>query len=209
MAEGGGDGRPAIGHDVGMRVDDKALAALAALRAELCRALHACRDALFELIDATAGAGAVPPLAHLSVAPLHRRGHGSVYAGLRHGTLHAERLRAALCRSPLAQGLPAYAVDGSVVGRGDAECSPERGYYYHASRHSAGKPIVAGWAYQWVAQLGAERSSWTAPVDARRLRPGERAEAAAAEQIRTLLPLLPTAPVPLFSCSTPATTRRR
>src|SRR5262245_50576900 len=116
-----------------MRVDDTAVAALAAL--------HACRDALFELVDATAGAGAVPSLAHLSVAPLHRRGHGSVYAGLRHGTLRANRLRAALCRSPLGQGLPAYAVDVSVVGCGDAECSPERGYYYRASRHSAGKPI--------------------------------------------------------------------
>jgi DDE superfamily endonuclease len=183
-----------------MRVDDKALSALAALRAELYRAVHACRDALFELIDATAGAGAVPSLAHLSVAPGHRRGHGSVYAAVRRGTLHADRLRAALCRSPLAQGLPADAVDVSVVPRGDAECSPERGYDYHASRHSAGKPIVAGWAYQWVAQLGAERSSWTAPIDARRLRPGERAEAAAAEQIRALLPLLPAEPIPLFVC---------
>ncbi len=181
-----------------MRVDNKALGALAALRAEVYRAVHACRDALFELIDATACAGAVPSLAHLSMIPLHRRGHGSVYAAVRHGTIRPERLRAALCRSPLAQGLAAYAVDVSVVARGDAECSPERGYYYHASRHSAGQPIVAGWAYQWVAQLGAERSSWTAPVDARRLRPGERSEAAAAEQIRTLLPLLPTTPVPLF-----------
>src|SRR6266545_1971599 len=200
MAERGGDRRRAIGHDGGMRVDDKAFAALAALRAELYRALHACRDALFELIDATAGAGAVPSLAHLSVAPGHRRGHGSVYAAVRHGTLRADRLRAALCRCPLVQGLPAYAVDVSVVARSDAECSPERGYSDHASRHSAGKPIVAGWAYRWVAQLGAERSSWTAPVDARRLRPGERPEAAAAERIRTLLPLLPTAPVPLFVC---------
>src|SRR6266511_1071134 len=154
MAERGGDRRRAIGHDGGMRVDDKAFAALAALRTELDRAVHACRDALFELIDATAGAGAVPSLAHLSVAPGHRRGHG--------------------------------------------ECGPEQGSDDHASRHSAGKPIVAGWADRWVAQLGAERSSRTAPIDARRLRPGERAEAAAAEQIRALLPLLPTAPVPLF-----------
>ncbi len=198
MAERGGDRRRAIGHDGGMPVDDKVTGALAGLRAEVYRALHACRDALFELIDATAGAGAVPSLAHLSVAPGHRRGHGSVYAAVRHGTLRADRLRAALCRCPLVQGLPAYAVDVSVVARSDAECSPERGYYYHASRHSAGKPIVAGWAYQWVAQLGAERSSWTAPVDARRLRPGERSEAAAAEQIRALLPLLPAEPVPLF-----------
>src|SRR6266511_4484826 len=144
--------------------------------------------------------GALPSLAHLSVVPHHRRGYGSVDAAVRHGTIRADRLRAALCRRPLAQGLPADAVDVSVVARSDAECSPERGSYDHASRHSAGQPIVAGWAYRWVAQLGVERSSWTAPMDARRLRPGERSEAAAAEQIRALLPLLPAAPVPLFVC---------
>src|SRR5215213_967287 len=48
--------------------------------------------------------------------------------------------------------------------RCDAECSPERGYYYHPSRHSAGQPIVAGWAYQFIARLNLVRESWTAPV---------------------------------------------
>ena len=66
-----------------------------------------------------------------------------------------------------------------MVARCDAETSPGRAYYHHASRHSAGQPIVAGWAYSWVAQLGAERSSWTAPLDAVRLAPGERPEAVA------------------------------
>jgi hypothetical protein len=40
--------------------------------------------------------------------------------------------------------------------------SPERGYYDHPSRHSAGQPIIAGWAFQWIAQLGFARDSWTA-----------------------------------------------
>src|SRR5829696_3520852 len=38
---------------------------------------------------------------------------------------------------------------------------------------SAGQPIVAGWAYQWIAQLSLDRDSWTAPVDAARLHPLE------------------------------------
>jgi hypothetical protein len=57
-------------------------------------------------------------------------------------------------------------VDLTTWPRCDAECSPCRGYYYHPSRHSAGQPIIAGWAYQWIAQVGLERDSWTAPVDA-------------------------------------------
>ena len=45
---------------------------------------------------------------------------------------------------------------------------------FDPSCHSAGQPIVAGWAYQFVAQLGFERDSWVAPVDIRRVGPEER-----------------------------------
>ena len=67
-----------------------------------------------------------------------------------------EILRDLLVCHPFAGGeaTPVYAVDTSVWPRCDAQCSPERGYYYHPSRHSAGQPIVAGWAYQFIAQLG-------------------------------------------------------
>ena len=71
--------------------------------------------------------------------------------------------------------------------RCDAETSPQRGYYYHPSRHSAGQPIVAGWAYQFVAQLNFVRESWTAPVDVERVRPAQDANAVAAEQVEALL----------------------
>lgn len=67
-------------------------------------------------------------------------------------------------------GEPVYAVDGSAWARCDAATSPERGFYYHPSRHSAGQPIVAGWNYQWLAQVGFARESGTAPLDVRRVR---------------------------------------
>jgi hypothetical protein len=92
-----------------------------------------------------------------------------------------------------------FAVDVTTWPRCDAECSPERGLYYHPSRHSAGQPIVAGWAFQWIAQLGFERDSWTAPVDARRLRPLEDTDQTAAGQVRALLGHLPAGgPTPWF-----------
>ena len=71
------------------------------------------------------------------------------------------------------------------------QTSPERALYYHASRHSAGQPIVAGWSYSWIAQVGFARESWTAPMSARRMRPQENSNAVAAEQIATFLPHLP------------------
>jgi hypothetical protein len=99
----------------------------------------------------------------------------------------------------LAGGEPLYAVDVSVWPRCDAETSPGRALYYHASRHSAGQPIVAGWAYSWIAQVGFVRESWTAPLRVRRLRPQENINTVAAEQIAAFLPHLPTAePLPWF-----------
>src|SRR5919112_258015 len=178
--------------------------ALLSFRHSFYGCLHRRSDALFELTDAILSAdGAAPSPAHLSLEASHRRGWGSLYAALWRGRIDAEALRKLLARHPLAGVLvgepPVYAVDVSVWDRCDAECSPERGYYYHPSRHSAGQPIVAGWAYQWVAQLGLTRDSWTAPLDVQRVHPVENANAVAVAQIKALVARLPTAEtVPLF-----------
>ena len=174
------------------------LARLGAFRTEL----HACcsrrADALFELGDALLCAQTLPSLPHLSLEPVCRRGWGSAYAALSSGRVDAERLRDLLVSSlPDADPL-VFAADVTTWPRCDAECSPERGYYYHPSRHSAGQPIIAGWAYQWICQLGFDRDSWTAPVDATRLHPLDDTDQQAARQVRALLGRLPAGgPVPL------------
>ena len=165
--------------------------ALHAFRRSFYECLRRRGDALFELADAILAADrAAPSPAHLSLQASHRRGWGSLYAALRRGRIDEQALRKLLARHPLAgtQGEPSvYAVDTSVWPRCDAEASPERGYYYHPSRHSAGQPIVAGWAYQWIAQLGFAHESWTAQVDVRRVRPEEDANVVAAEQVSSFL----------------------
>ncbi len=155
-------------------------------------------DALFELTDAALTAGPRPSLAHLSLAGSHRRGWGSLYAALQHGRIAVERLQALRGGTLPAAGPPVFAVDVSVWPRAEAETSAERGYYYHPSRHLDGQPIVKGWAYQWVAQLGFARDSWTAPADVRRLLPTESAATVAADQVKALRRRLPPAPTPLF-----------
>jgi DDE superfamily endonuclease len=165
--------------------------ALLSFRNSFYECLHRRGDALFELTDAILSAdAAVPSPVHLSLQASHRRGWGSLYAALDRGQIDAQALRKLLARHPLsgsAATTPVYAVDTSVWPRCDAECSPERGYYYHPSRHSAGQPIVAGWAYQFVAQLNFVRESWTAPVDVERVRPAQDANVVAAEQVRSFL----------------------
>jgi hypothetical protein len=124
------------------------LARLGAFRAEL----HACctrrADALVELGDALLCAQAVSSLPHLSLEPVCRRGWGSAYAALASGRVQVERLRDLLVATLPDVDPLVFAVDVTTWPRCDAECSPERGYYYHPSRHSAGQPIIAGWAYQ-------------------------------------------------------------
>lgn len=172
--------------------------ALGAFRVDLYGCFRRRADALFELADALLASEAVASLPHLSLRAAHRRGWGSTYAALAVGDVDAEALRAALAARPLTEGPPIYAVDVSAWPRCDAEASPERGYHYPPSRHSAGQPIVAGWAYQWLAQLGLERDSWTAPLDVRRVHPTEDAGSVAIEQIRTLVGRRGGDAVPLF-----------
>jgi len=165
--------------------------------------LHACftrrADALFELGDALLCAPAITSVAQLSLEPSHRRGWGSSYAALAHGRIDIKRLCDVLVACLPDADPPVFAVDVTTWPRCDAECSPERGYYYHPSRHSAGQPIIAGWAFQWIAQLSFDRDSWTAPVDARRLHPLEDTDQTAAAQIRALCGRLPAGEaVPLF-----------
>jgi hypothetical protein len=163
------------------------LAQLQRFRAQLPACFFRRADALFELGDALLGAQAVPSLPHLSLEPIHQRGWGSTYAALACGQIDAEQLRALLVRLlPPADPL-VFAVDVTTWPRGDAECSPERGDYDHPSRHSAGQPIIAGWAWQWITQLSFDRDSWTAPVDARRLHPLEDTDQTAAAQVHALL----------------------
>jgi DDE superfamily endonuclease len=177
-----------------------ALARLRGFRSELYGCCTRRADALVDLADALLSAqGPVASLPQLSLEPAHRRGWGSTYAALAHGRIDAERLRELLARHPLVGGQPIYAVDVTTWPRCDAECSPERGLYYHPSRHSAGQPIVAGWAFQWITQLSFARDSWTAPVDARRLHPLDDTDQTAAAQVRALLGRLPAGgPVPLL-----------
>ena len=188
--------RKAIDDDPGRAVT------LGEFRARFYDCLKRRADALFELTDALLTTGSVPSPVHLSLAGAHRRGWGSLYAALSKGRMDAEGLRRLLARQPSQggkrSGTRVYAVDVSPWPRCDAEASPRRGYLYHPSRHSAGKPIVAGWAYQFVAGLGFERDSWVSPVDAKRVGPEEDANDVAAGQVRALVRRSSPVEEPLF-----------
>jgi Transposase DDE domain len=159
---------------------------------------HACwtrwADAGFELCEAMLCApGPVSSIPALSLEPVFRRSHGSLYKALTHGEIDAEAMRDLLATNRPPRWPLVFAVDESTWARCDAETSPERGSYYSASKHSAGQPIVAGWSYQWITQLDWANDSWTAPMDAVRLRPDTDTVTTTAAQITDLVARVDTA----------------
>ena len=181
-------------------VPSTAREALVAFRRGLYATCTSWPDALFELCDAALCAtGPVSSVPTLSLEPEFTRSHGSLYKALANGAIEEERFRRLLVDHRPGDWPMVFAVDASTFERCDAECSPERGFYYSASKHSAGQPIVAGWHYQWICQLSWACDSWTAPVDVCRIPPSADPTNATVDQLRRLVGLLPSdREMPLF-----------
>jgi DDE superfamily endonuclease len=164
---------------------------LAAFRWEFYRSLTRWPDTLFELCDAILCVpGPVTSLPELSLAGVHRRGHGSTYAALADGRLDVDRLRVVLAGLDLPRGSDGQirvAVDVTPWPRPDAECSPQRCHCHRPCRCDGLRQTIPGWPYSVVAALESGRSSWTAPLDAVRLAPGDDATEVTAGQIRDLI----------------------
>ena len=83
---------------------DSLAQSLRAFRDSFYRCLDRRTDALFELTDALLTAGSIPSPPHLSLAAVHRRGWGSLYAAIGMGRMDEGGLRGLLSRHPLGDG---------------------------------------------------------------------------------------------------------
>ncbi|MGH8829452.1 MAG: transposase [Jiangellaceae bacterium] len=110
---------------------------LLGFRAGFHRCLTGWADAAFELTDAALCApGPVSSVPGLSLEPVFRRSHGSLYKALARGGVDPDALRDLLAAHRPPDWPLVFAVDASTWARCDAETSPQRGYYYSASKHS-------------------------------------------------------------------------
>jgi DDE superfamily endonuclease len=176
--------------------DVDGLGLLTRFRQEFHDCLTARADALFELCDAVLCTdGPVVSLPELSLVPVHRRGHGAMYDALARGRIGIDRFRTVLAGLPLPRfgGRPAIAIDLTAWPRPDAECSPGRSHCHRPCRCDGDRKTVPGWPYSVAAALGTGRTSWTAPLDIRRIAPDDDVTEVTATQIRDLLDRLTTA----------------
>jgi hypothetical protein len=173
---------------------------LAGFRAGWFGCLGRWADVLFELTDAVLCAeGPVRSFPRLSLEPVMGRGHGSGYAGLARGQADERALGRLLAGFAPASWPLVFAVDTTTWPRAEAETSPGRGLYYHPSRQTRGRPVVAGWCWQLVARLNFDRDSWTWPASWRWLDPGQDAAEVTISQVRQVAAELGNpGPVPWF-----------
>lgn len=169
-----------------------AWARLEHFRTDLYGCLGARADALFELIDALTGAARpIRSVAELTFEPTVRRGWGSLYQALQHGTIDTGEV-ADLLAGQVHDTRPdrpvMFAIDVSKYPRPDTRYVPDVGWQYAAERdRHGGMPVVPGWAMQWVAQVGLDntrpRSSWCPPMTLARVPTTGNANDIAATQI--------------------------
>src|SRR4051812_6318558 len=161
---------------------------LSGFRREFYECLTRRADALFELADAVLCAdGPVRSIAELSLVGEHRRGHGSGYGALARGGIDLARLRTALSAVPIpraAGGRLVLAVDITSRLRPEAHTSRQRILCHTYGRGKDQHVMVPGWSYSVIVVLETGRSSWTAPLDAVRLAPGDDAATVTAAQVR-------------------------
>ena len=129
-------------------------------------------------------------LARLSLVPEFGRGHGALYDGLNAGRVEFARLRTAVAGLPLPEwpdGRIRLAVDVSAWLRPDAGTSRDRMFCHVRGRGRNAAQMIPGWPYSFVAALGPGASSWTLPLDAVRLGPGDDETGVTAAQLRAVV----------------------
>ncbi|MEV0488979.1 transposase [Streptomyces atratus] len=133
--------------------------------------------------------GPVRSLVEVSLVGEHRRGHGGLHDALPPGRVLSPGCdglwRRCRCRGRRTAGF--LAADLTCWLRPSAHTSPQRILCHTYGRGKDQHIPVPGWPYSVICALETGRSSWTAPLDALRLTPGDDAATVTAGQMRELV----------------------
>ena len=165
----------------------------------LYRHLDNRADAIMDLLDALSSNTHASSVVELSLSPLFRRGHDSVYAAIAALDL-PPKARRELLRLAIPQeqkrSFWLLGVDVTSHPRPYARTLEDRAIVYAPTVVEGNKPVTVGHRYS-VVVLHPEREPreppWVIPLDERRVKSHEDAELVGAEQLRAILndPRLP------------------
>jgi len=144
------------------------------------------KDALFDVLDALLSTGSVSSFAMLSQSERFQRKWPSLYAGVEDGQLDSAWLRNFLGEQVPSVGVCVFPLDGSPWQRPRARTLEDRQYVYQASTDVNGGTVTIGYPYSLLEWCAEPHSSWSLPVDVRRVPSTQTAQEVGAEQIKSL-----------------------
>jgi hypothetical protein len=144
------------------------------------------RDAMFDLLDALILEGSVSSFAMLSRSSRFQRKWPSLYAAVEDGELDSEWLRKNLVQQVPQLGICIFPLDGSPWPRPRSRVLDDRQYVYQASSDVNGGTVTIGYPYSLLEWCVEPHSSWSLPVDVRRVPSTQTAQEMGAEQIKAL-----------------------
>jgi len=144
------------------------------------------KDALFDVLDALLSAGNVSSFAMLSQSERFQRKWPSLYASVEDGKIDSVWLRSYLGQQVPSAGICIFPLDGSPWQRPRARTLEDRQYVYQASTDVNGGTVTIGYPYSLLEWCAQPHSSWSLPVDVRRVPSTQTAQEIGAEQIKTL-----------------------
>jgi len=147
-------------------------------------AMLARRDALFDLLDALVTTGHVSSFAKLSQSSYFRRKWPSIYAAIEDGRLDSDWLRQDLAQRTPQTGTCVFALDGSPWPRPRARTLEDRQFVYQASSDVNGGTVTIGYPYSMLEWIVEAHSSWSLPIDVRRVASNQTAQEVGAAQIQ-------------------------
>lgn len=141
------------------------------------------RDALFDVLDALLSSGSVSSFAMLSQGERFQRKWPSLYAALEDGQLRTDELRCLVARQLPRQGICIFPLDGSSWPRPRGRVLEDLQYVYQASSDVNGGTVTIGYPYSLLEWCAEAHSSWSLPLDVRRIPSDKTAQEIGAEQV--------------------------
>ena len=150
------------------------------------RGMLSRKDALFDVLDALLSTGSVSSFAMLSQSERFQRKWPSLYAGVEDGKFDSVWLREFLGQRVPSAGICIFSLDGSSWKRPRARTLEDRQYVYQASTDVNGGTVTIGYPYSLLEWCAEPHSSWSLPIDVRRVPSTKTTQEIGAEQTKTL-----------------------
>jgi len=144
------------------------------------------RDALFDTLDALLAGGTFASFAYLSQSERFQRRWPSLYAAVEDGEVDTQALRELLVRQLPQAGICVFPLDGSSWPRPRSRVLEDLQYVYQAASDVDGGNVTVGYPYSLLEWCAEPHTSWSLPVDVRRISSKQTAQDVGVKQVQAL-----------------------